>query len=82
MRRTLDSGEARMAVDPKGPRERPEDKAQRITDDAKAHVDKEREAVRKKTERLRNLRLAKEAVEGVTEIDKKPAARKNRTATR
>ena len=59
-----------MGNDPKGTRARAEatfDKTQRTTDDAKAHVDKERDAVRRKTERLRKLRLAKEAGEGVTE---------------
>ena len=74
-----------MTDDPKGARARAKSKfaqAQRTSDEAKALAGSELSAVRKKTERLRKLRLAKEAGEGVTELDKKPAARKKRKATR
>lgn len=45
---------------------------------AKELIDAERASVREKTRRLKALRLAKEAAAGVTEIDKKPPARKPR----
>jgi len=74
-----------MVDDPKGARERAESKfaqAQRTSDEAKALAGADLDAARKKTERLRKLRLAKEAGEGVTQLDKKPVARKKRKATR
>jgi hypothetical protein len=52
------------------------DNFRKTTDEAKSLADADLESARKKTERLRKLRLAKEAGEGVTELDKKPA-RKN-----
>jgi len=66
-----------MAEDPQSSRERAEaklNKAQRITDDARAQTDADLQSARRKTDRLRKLRLAKEAKEGVTEPDRKPAA--------
>jgi hypothetical protein len=64
---------------PSSARERAEarfDKAQRSTDEARAITDSELSAARKKTERLRKLRLARESGEGITEIDAKPAKKK------
>jgi len=51
------------------------DRARHTHDEAMAIIDLEREAMRKKTARLRKLRLAKEAEAGTTIIDKKPPAR-------
>ena len=69
--------------DPKGARDRAEakfNKAQKTTDEAKkAAVDSERHATRTKTARLKEERLAKEAAEGRSELDKKPKARKSRS---
>ena len=68
--------------DPKGARDRAEakfNKAQKTTDEAKAAVDSERHATRTKTARLKEERLAKEAAEGRSELDKKPKARKPRS---
>ena len=65
--------------DPKGSRERAQEKfkrAQRNTDEGRAEIDADLDASRSKTTRLRKQRLAKEAAEGVTELDKKPAAKK------
>jgi hypothetical protein len=51
----------------------------RATDsEAKRLIEEERAAREKKTERLKALRLAKEAREGVTELDRKPAKRKRK----
>ena len=69
--------------DPKGARSRAEErfnKAKRATDEAKATSEADLAATRKKTARLRAERLAKEAAEGATEIDKKPAVKKPKTA--
>jgi hypothetical protein len=52
------------------------DNFRKTTDEAKSLADSDLEKARKKTERLRRLRLAKEAGEGVTELDKKPAQKK------
>ena len=72
-----------MTADPKDARSRAEerfDKAQKTTNEARAQIDSDLQAVRKKTSRLRALRLAKDAAEQKTEIDKKPAARKRKPA--
>ena len=65
--------------DPKNARSRAEErfnKAKRTTDEAKASADAALTATRKKTARLKAERLAKEAAEGVAEIDKKPRSKK------
>ena len=65
--------------DPKNARSRAEErfnKAKRTTDQAKASSDAALAATRKKTARLKAERLAKEAAEGVTAIDKKPRSKK------
>jgi hypothetical protein len=64
-----------MAGDPKDVRTRAEarfSKAQRTTEDATAYVAAELHATRKKTARLKEARLAQEARDGRTAIDKKP----------
>lgn len=48
------------------------DRARRTNDEAMSIIELERDAMRKKTARLRKLRLAKEAEAGVTPIDKPP----------
>ena len=48
------------------------DRARKTNDEAWTIIGQEREAMRKKTERLRQLRMAKEAEAGVTILDKKP----------
>ena len=68
-----------MAMNPKTGRSQAEerfDRARRTNDEARSIIDLERDAMRKKTARLRKLRLEKEAAEGVTVLDKKPAAKK------
>jgi hypothetical protein len=68
-----------MAMNPKDGRSQAEerfDRASRTNNEARAIIELEREAMRKKTARLRKLRLAKEAEDGITVIDKKPAAKK------
>ena len=50
------------------------DRARKTNDEAWTIIGQEREAMRKKTERLRQLRMAKEAEAGVTILDKKPSA--------
>ena len=71
-----------MAEDSKGAkRDRAESrfkKAQTTDQEARGLIEAERAAVRKKTERLKNLRLAQEADAVKTEIEKKPAATKKR----
>lgn len=71
-----------MADDSKGAkRDRAESrfkKAQTTDQEAKGLIEAERAAIRKKTERLKNLRLAQEADAGKAEIEKKPAAPKKR----
>ena len=65
-----------MAKNVKGDRSQAEerfDRARKTNDEAKSVIELEREATRKKTERLRALRLAKEAEAGITPIDKPPA---------
>ena len=47
------------------------EKAQKTTVEAKSVIENDRTATRKKTEHLRQLRLAKEASAGTTELDKK-----------
>jgi hypothetical protein len=49
------------------------DRARKTNDEAWTIIGQEREAMRKKTERLKQLRLAKEAEAGVTILDKKPS---------
>jgi hypothetical protein len=64
-----------MAKTEKGgrsPAEERFDRARKTNDEAMSIIDMERDAMRKKTARLRKLRLAKEATDGVTPIDKKP----------
>jgi hypothetical protein len=56
------------------------DRARKTNDEAMSIIDLERDAMRKKTARLRKLRLAKEAEAGITPIDQKPAAKKRKTA--
>ena len=68
-----------MARNDKGDRPPAEERlnrASRTNDEAWSIIGQEREAVRKKTERLRKLRLEQEAEAGVTPIDKKPAPKK------
>lgn len=48
------------------------DRARKTNDEAWTIIGQERDAMRKKTERLRLLRLAKEAEAGLTILDKKP----------
>jgi hypothetical protein len=65
--------------DPKSSRERSAavvDRARRTTEAARALSDATLDASRKKTLRLRQERLAKEAREGTTEIDKKTKRRR------
>ena len=47
------------------------EKAQKTTVEAKSVIENDRTATRKKTEHLRQLRLAKEASAGITELGKK-----------
>jgi hypothetical protein len=56
------------------------DRARRTNDEAMAIIDLERDAMRKKTARLRKLRLAKEAEAGITPIDTKPPTKKKAAA--
>jgi hypothetical protein len=68
-----------MAMNPKNGRSQAEerfDRATRTNNEARAIIELERDALRKKTARLRKLRLAKEAEAGITVIDKKPAPKK------
>jgi hypothetical protein len=61
---------------------KPEDKAQRINDAARAIISAEDDARRSKTERLRALRLAQEAEAGESEAPapkRKPAAKRTKT---
>ena len=54
-------------------------KAQKATQDAKearAHYESEARAVREKTARLKAMRLAKEATDSETRVDKKPVTSK------
>jgi hypothetical protein len=63
-----------MTTTPKDTRDAAEakfSKAQKTSDEVKGIVDTELQATRKKTARLRQERLAKEAAEGVSELDKK-----------
>ena len=68
-----------MAMNPKDGRSQAEerfDRASRTNNEARAIIELERDALRKKTARLKKLRLAKEAEAGIAVIDKKPAAKK------
>jgi hypothetical protein len=61
---------------------RPEDKAQRINDAARAIISAEDDARRSKTERLRALRLAQEAkaeTDDAPAPKRKPAAKRTKT---
>jgi hypothetical protein len=63
---------------------RPEDKAQRINDAARAIISAEDDARRSKTERLRAARLAMEAEQGAEAAKdaapkRKPAAKRTKT---
>jgi len=74
-----------MAMNPKNGRSQAEerfDRARRTNDEARSIIDLERDAMRKKTARLRKLRLEKEAEAGITVIDKKPAAKKARKVSK
>jgi hypothetical protein len=68
-----------MARTSKGDRSQAEerfDRARKTNEEAKSIIDLERDAMRKKTEQLRKLRLAQEAKAGITPIDKPPSASK------
>ena len=52
--------------------------AQATNSEVKKLIDVELNATRKKTERLRALRLAKEAKDGMTELDRKTAKPKRK----
>ena len=52
--------------------------AQATDSEARKLIGAELDATRKKTDRLKALRLAKEAREGLTELDRKPAKRKSK----
>lgn len=72
-----------MARNDKGDRSQAEerfDRARKTHEEAKSIIDIERDATRKKTARLRKLRLEQEAAAGLTPIDKKPAAKKAKKA--
>jgi hypothetical protein len=74
-----------MAKTDKGSRSQAEerfDRARKTNDEAMAIIDIERDALRKKTARLKKLRLAREAEEGTTLIDKKPPARKRKATAK
>ena len=76
-----------MARDVKGGRSQAEerfDRARKTTEEATLDHRLERDALRKKTARLRELRLAQEAADGITPIDKpkKPAAKKLKAAAK
>jgi hypothetical protein len=74
-----------MAKNDKGSRSQAEerfDRARKTNDEAMSIIDIERDAMRKKTARLRKLRLAQEAEAGVTLIDKKPPAKKRKAAAK
>ena len=51
-------------------------RVQRTDQESKSIIETERDAVRKKTAGLKTLRLANEAATGITEANKKRAARK------
>jgi hypothetical protein len=64
-----------MPSNPKTPRGRglnPFEKAEQTTREAKSLADADLQAARKKTAGLREQRLAKEAADRQTELDKKP----------
>ena len=70
-----------MAKNDKGSRTHAEerfDRARKPNDEAMSIIDIERDAMRKKTARLKKLRLAQEAEAGVSVIDKKPPAKKRK----
>ena len=70
-----------MAKNDKGSRSQAEerfDRARKTNDEAMSIIDLERDATRKKTARLRKLRLAQEAEAGIAPIDKKPPTRKRK----
>lgn len=72
-----------MAVNPKNGRSQAEerfDRARRTNDEARSIIEIERDALRKKTARLRKLRLAKEAEAETAPIEAKPAAKKKKAA--
>jgi hypothetical protein len=70
-----------MADDPKaprGPRLNPSEKAERTTREATSIAGADLDATRKKTVRLKAERLAKEAANRQTEINKKPRGKKSK----
>jgi hypothetical protein len=74
-----------MAKNDKGSRSQAEerfDRARKTNDEAMSIIDLERDAMRKKTARLKKLRLAQEAEVGVTLLDKKPPAKKRKTSAK
>jgi hypothetical protein len=71
---------AKPASDARNQAEARFDKARRTTETAQALIDSELAAVRAKTKRLKAARLAQEAKEGVTELDKKKPAKKKAKA--
>jgi hypothetical protein len=76
---------AKPASDARGLAEARFDKARKTTETAQALIDSELAAIRAKTKRLKAARLAKEAGEGVSELDKKkpkPAKKKAKAKKR
>jgi hypothetical protein len=55
------------------------EKAQKTTAEAKSVIENDRTATRKKTEHLRQLRLAKEASARITELDKEADRKSTKT---
>jgi hypothetical protein len=71
-----------MARDGNGGREGAEARFQRVKKIARSQADSDLQASRKKTARLKAERLAKEAAEGISKLDKKPAPKKARARKR
>jgi hypothetical protein len=57
-------------------------KFQRTSETAQTLIQAERDSVRKKTARLKSMRLAKEAQEGKSELDKPAAVKKAKPKTK
>jgi hypothetical protein len=73
---------AKPSSDARGLAEARFDKARKTTETAQALIDSELAAVRAKTKRLKAARLAKEAGEGVTELDKKKGGKTGKAKKR
>ena len=74
-----------MAKTEKGSRSQAEerfDRARKTNDEAMSIIDIERDATRKKTARLRKLRLARDAEAALAPVTKKPATKKKVAAAR